>query len=452
MSLIFRDYFILVLLFFCCIEGYSNQQSKLCVDDSVSVSINIPPKSYCSLGIRDVLNQVRFIRFENESEKMQIITKSIFVIDRYPVLEYRVIKFDSATKKRQFFYHDFIIKKEFEKTDTLHFEFKGGDLFSLNNNAVSYDDLYRAYFKSFIAVLERNKVKQYSKQDLDSIYFVYHNNDKYSNDYYMNQLNKLYYIRMIQEIEPSNKLVEEYFMNNCNSEFYYSVVKDIYLKFIKNRNGVLKFKTLNSNFYNKNTLYFISLSMYLFLKDVDNKGKSQFESARKWLRTTELYRHNKDIIEPDIMPLNNDEFKRQISGLFLLNDKFETNTFSVIIKENPSEYYLLDFWATWCKPCLDGIKRIHNMNIPQNVKVINLGTDKLDKKNIWRKKAIETQQKLSYLIDLSDNQNKDFLKYIKLNSIPRYILIDKNLNLIDESFFPPHDPNFLFELKRVKLF
>ena len=42
------------------------------------------------------------------------------------------------------------------------------------------------------------------------------------------------------------------------------------------------------------------------------------------------------------------------------------------------------------------------------------------------------------------------MKLIEVKSITRYILIDKDMNVIDESFLKPHEPDFIKKLKNIE--
>jgi hypothetical protein len=68
---------------------------------------------------------------------------------------------------------------------------------------------------------------------------------------------------------------------------------------------------------------------------------------------------------------------------------------------------------------------------------------------LWTLKNRHIKGKHSRL-DEENVEAKSFLKFIELQSIPRYILIDKNLILIDQAFYHPYEPQFLTKLKDIK--
>jgi hypothetical protein len=54
------------------------------------------------------------------------------------------------------------------------------------------------------------------------------------------------------------------------------------------------------------------------------------------------------------------------------------------------------------------------------------------------------------MLDDRDYNVKYFLKLIELHSLPRYILMDENMNLIDQAFTHPEEPDFLSKLENIR--
>jgi len=99
------------------------------------------------------------------------------------------------------------------------------------------------------------------------------------------------------------------------------------------------------------------------------------------------------------------------------------------------------FWATWCGPCIQGFKDIKKMQLPKNLMVINLSVDKIAVKDKWKSKANEFSLNNSYLID--EVKSKAFFEIFQLEAIPRYMILDKDFNVINMNMFQPHEPQFL---------
>ena len=94
---------------------------------------------------------------------------------------------------------------------------------------------------------------------------------------------------------------------------------------------------------------------------------------------------------------------------------------------------------------------MQNMNFPNGIKVISLSLDKNKDYDKWKILTIKMDQEITYHLDNNLKENEKFLEFVELNSIPRYILIDKNLNLINQAFYHPDDPQFLRELEKLIL-
>ena len=172
--------------------------------------------------------------------------------------------------------------------------------------------------------------------------------------------------------------------------------------------------------------------------------------AKKWLRSTKLYSENTIAIDKEITPLNNVTFKEKLNKLSFFSVSDEKSSISKIIKQTPSPYYLIDFWATWCAPCIQGVEAMAKAGLPKNVKVISLSVDKAKDKEKWKTKTKELEQSISYWLNEELDETKAFLKFIEMQSIPRYILIDENMNLIDQAFYHPQQPQFLPKLQNIR--
>lgn len=111
-------------------------------------------------------------------------------------------------------------------------------------------------------------------------------------------------------------------------------------------------------------------------------------------------------------------------------DEFEINE---IIKTFNTEYIYIDFWASWCYPCISEMKALNASSLSKypNLSYVFISVDEDIEK--WRKASNKYVpyflQKNSYL--LNKNFLSDWAKNLKISEIPRYILLDKKGNLIN---------------------
>lgn len=108
---------------------------------------------------------------------------------------------------------------------------------------------------------------------------------------------------------------------------------------------------------------------------------------------------------------------------------------------------LVDVWATWCGPCraeFPFLKQLEKDLVGYPIQIVSITIDADRDKEVWKKMIVD--ESLSGL-QLFAGQNNAFSKYYKINSIPRFLIFDKQGKIVNINSPRPSDP----ELKEILL-
>ncbi len=129
----------------------------------------------------------------------------------------------------------------------------------------------------------------------------------------------------------------------------------------------------------------------------------------------------------------------------LKNKKIDTKTFT-----NDGKPYFILFWATWCKPCIQELKAIHEVyedwQDETGVKVIAISID--DTRN--SKKVAPFVKGRNWKYEVYLDKNSDFRRAMNVNNPPHSFLVDGKGKIVwQHNGYAPGDEDEMFkELKK----
>ena len=122
------------------------------------------------------------------------------------------------------------------------------------------------------------------------------------------------------------------------------------------------------------------------------------------------------------------EFSTESLNAILIDTENQAISFEDILKQNKGKTVVIEVWASWCSDCIKSIPQVMDLKekFPE-VAFVNLSCDKTFE--AW-KSGIEKHEVTGENYLIKDGMKGEFGTSIKLDWIPRFIVINKEGKIV----------------------
>jgi len=106
------------------------------------------------------------------------------------------------------------------------------------------------------------------------------------------------------------------------------------------------------------------------------------------------------------------------------------------------KYVFIDVWATWCAPCkaeIPHLKALEKEYHDKNIEFVSISVDQEKDHQVW-KDMIKSDNLTGIQLFADKGFDSEFMREYDMVSIPRFLLLDPEGNIIDSDAARPSDP------------
>ena len=132
--------------------------------------------------------------------------------------------------------------------------------------------------------------------------------------------------------------------------------------------------------------------------------------------------------------------KGKVSPIFINYENSKGGTTS--LADLKGKYVYIDVWATWCAPCkaeIPYLKTLEKDFQGKNIQFVSISVDKPEAHETWVK-MVKNEELSGVQLFADNNFESEFMVEYGINSIPRFILLDPEGNIVDADADRPSNP------------